>query len=100
MKKRKLRRVAARYRWDRLKVRFWFAQLVEMATRAMSPAINDPITAMTCLDYIGEGLGLFIQHGEKSLIQAESLAGALVEKDRQAIRLRCEALQMKLEASR
>ena len=41
-------------------------QLVEMAVRAMSPAINDPFTAMTCLDYIGEGLALFIQHGEKS----------------------------------
>ena len=143
-------------------------QLVEMATRAMSPAINDPFTAMTCLDYIGEGLALFIQQGEKSsyyydqenhlrlilepvtftelldgafdmlrhcscdnasvllhmlevidaigqeagspearqellrhvsLIQMESQAGALVEKDRQVIRLRCEALQAKLKAS-
>jgi uncharacterized membrane protein len=41
-------------------------QLVEMAVRAMSPAINDPFTAMTCLDYIGDGLALFIQQGEKS----------------------------------
>jgi uncharacterized membrane protein len=40
-------------------------QLVEMAVRAMSPAINDPFTAMTCLNYIGEGLALFIKHGEK-----------------------------------
>jgi uncharacterized membrane protein len=40
-------------------------QLVEMAVRAMSPAINDPFTAMTCLDHIGEGLKLFIQQGEK-----------------------------------
>ena len=40
-------------------------QLVEMAVRAMSPAINDPFTAMTCLDYIGEGLALFIQRGER-----------------------------------
>jgi uncharacterized membrane protein len=40
-------------------------QLVEMAVRAMSPAINDPFTAMTCLDYIGESLALFIQQGEK-----------------------------------
>jgi uncharacterized membrane protein len=40
-------------------------QLVEMATRAMSPAINDPFTAMTCLDYIAEGLALFIRQGEK-----------------------------------
>ncbi len=143
-------------------------QLVEMAVRAMSPAINDPFTAMTCLDYIGEGLALFIQQGEKSpyyydrdnqlrlilepvtfaellngafnmlrhcscdnasvllhmlevidavgqeakspearqellrhvsLIQMESQAGALIENDRQVIRLRCEALQKKLEAS-
>ena len=40
-------------------------QLVEMAVRAMSPAINDPFTAMTCLDYIAEGLTLFIRQGEK-----------------------------------
>ncbi len=40
-------------------------QLVEMAVRAMSPAINDPFTAMTCLDYIAEGLALFAQQGEK-----------------------------------
>jgi uncharacterized membrane protein len=40
-------------------------QLVEMAVRAMSPAINDPFTAMTCLDYIGEGLALFVRQGEK-----------------------------------
>ena len=41
-------------------------QLVEMAVRAMSPAINDPFTAMTCLDYVGNGLALFIRQGEKS----------------------------------
>jgi uncharacterized membrane protein len=41
-------------------------QLVEMAVRAMSPAINDPFTAMNCLDYMGEGLALFAQKGEES----------------------------------
>ena len=139
-------------------------QLVEVAVRAMSPAINDPFTAMTCLDHIGDGLAQFNRQGEISpnfydrdgklrlvfepvtftelvntafnmlrhascdnasvllhmldtieaicqktqspetceellrhisLIQAESQAGALVEEDRQAIRLRCEALQVK-----
>ncbi len=40
-------------------------QLVEMSVRAMSPAINDPFTAMTCMEYIGEGLALFIRHGER-----------------------------------
>jgi len=40
-------------------------QLVEMAVRAMSAAINDPFTAMTCLDYIAEGLALFLRQGQK-----------------------------------
>jgi uncharacterized membrane protein len=40
-------------------------QLTEMAVRAMSPAINDPFTAMTCLDHLGDGLAKFIRQGEK-----------------------------------
>ena len=31
-------------------------QLVEVACRALSPAINDPFTAMTCLDHLGSAL--------------------------------------------
>lgn len=42
-------------------------QLVEMAVRAMSPAINDPFTAMTCLDHLGNGLALFARQGGESL---------------------------------
>ena len=41
-------------------------QLVEMAVRAMSPAINDPFTAMTCLDYQAQGLALMAQKGRES----------------------------------
>jgi len=147
-------------------VAYAFNQLVEMAVRAMSPAINDPFTAMTCLDYIGEGLALFIRQGDKSpdyydwdgqlrlilepvtfgelldgafdmlrhcscdnasvllhmlevidavgqetkppearqellrhvsLIQAESLAGELIEQDRQLIQRSSGALQTKLK---
>jgi len=40
-------------------------QLTEMAVRAMSPAINDPFTAMTCLDHVGDGLAQVIRQGEK-----------------------------------
>ena len=40
-------------------------QLAEMAVRAMSPAINDPFTAMTCLDHMGDGLVMFLQRGER-----------------------------------
>ena len=47
-------------------VKYAVNQLVEMAVRAMSPAINDPFTAMTCLDYLGEGLVMFIRQGEQS----------------------------------
>jgi uncharacterized membrane protein len=38
-------------------------QLVEVAVRAMSPAINDPFTAMNCLDYLGDGLALMASYG-------------------------------------
>jgi uncharacterized membrane protein len=31
-------------------------QLVEVAVRALSPGINDPFTAMTCVDRLGSGL--------------------------------------------
>lgn len=41
-------------------------QLTEMAVRAMSPAINDPFTAMTCLDHVGVGLAQFIRQGERA----------------------------------
>jgi uncharacterized membrane protein len=41
-------------------------QLTEMAVRAMSPAINDPFTAMTCLDHLGDGLTEFVRQGERS----------------------------------
>lgn len=32
-------------------------QLVEIAVRALSPGVNDPFTAMNCLDLLGEALG-------------------------------------------
>ena len=41
-------------------------QLVEVAVRAMSPAINDPFTAMTCLDYLADGLATYVRHGDSS----------------------------------
>ena len=35
-------------------VSFGFDQLAEIAIRALSPAVNDPFTAMTCIDWLGE----------------------------------------------
>ncbi|MCE9625847.1 MAG: DUF2254 domain-containing protein [Deltaproteobacteria bacterium] len=37
-------------------VEFAINQLVEMAVRALSPAINDPFTATRCLNRLGQGL--------------------------------------------
>jgi len=46
-------------------VEYAVKQLTEMSVRAMSPAINDPFTAMTCLDHIGDGLLKFVQQGAR-----------------------------------
>ena len=32
-------------------------QLVEIGIRALSPAVNDTFTALTCIDWLGDGLG-------------------------------------------
>ncbi len=37
-------------------VEFAIDQLVEVAVRALSPAINDPFTAMNCIDWLGVAL--------------------------------------------
>jgi len=34
-------------------VEFAISQMVEIAVRALSPGINDPITAITCIDWLG-----------------------------------------------
>jgi uncharacterized membrane protein len=35
---------------------FAFDQLVEIAIRALSPAVNDTFTALACIDWLGDGL--------------------------------------------
>jgi uncharacterized membrane protein len=37
-------------------IEFGFNELVEVAVRALSPAINDPFTAMSCIDWLGHTL--------------------------------------------
>jgi len=39
-------------------VEFAISQMVEVAVRALSPGINDPVTAMTCIDWLGDILCL------------------------------------------
>ena len=47
--------------------------MVDMANRALSPAVNDPTTALQVLDHIGEVLGLI---GRTDLEQRTKAAGA------------------------
>jgi uncharacterized membrane protein len=55
------RRVRAAYivgnkRTETQDLLFLVSQLVEVAGKALSPGINDPVTAMTCLDWLTSGL--------------------------------------------
>jgi uncharacterized membrane protein len=76
-------------------------QLVEIALRALSPAVNDTFTALTCIDWLGDGLCqislrwrprrvLRDGHGYVRVITAEvqytSLVDRAFEKIRQASR--------------
>jgi uncharacterized membrane protein len=42
-------------------VEFAIDQLVEIAVRALSPGINDPFTAMHCVDWLGDAVGRLAQ---------------------------------------
>ncbi len=48
--------VAGAYRTLPQDISFGFDQLVEIALRALSPAVNDTFTALTCVDWIADGL--------------------------------------------
>src|ERR1700744_824442 len=49
--------VTGAYRTLPQDISFGFDQLVEIALRALSPAVNDTFTGMTCVDWIADGLG-------------------------------------------
>jgi uncharacterized membrane protein len=48
--------IAGPYRTLTQDVSFGIDQLVEIAIRALSPAVNDTYTAMTCVDWLGDSL--------------------------------------------
>lgn len=49
--------VIGRERTSRQDVEYAVRLLVEIAVRALSPGVNDPFTAITCVDRLGEALG-------------------------------------------
>lgn len=46
-------------------IEFAFQQLVEIAVRALSPGINDPFTAIACINELGSGLALMAKRGSQ-----------------------------------
>jgi uncharacterized membrane protein len=72
-------------------------QLVEIAIRALSPAVNDTFTALTCIDWLGDGLCKITtrwqpirvhrdSHGYVRVITAEVRYSSLVERAFEKIR--------------
>jgi uncharacterized membrane protein len=70
---------------------FAIDQLVEIAIRALSPAVNDTFTALTCIDWLGDGLCKITAQwnpdrvhrdatGSVRVIAAEALYGRLVDR--------------------
>nr|WP_321403939.1 DUF2254 domain-containing protein [uncultured Desulfobacter sp.] len=49
-------------------VEFEFRQLSEIAVRSLSPGINDPFTAASCVDYLGAALCMLSQRGFPSSV--------------------------------
>ena len=54
-----------------------FKQLTEIGLKAMSPGINDPGTAITCLDYLTELFALRLQKEDVSYIKNEDGEGVI-----------------------
>ncbi len=78
-------------------VEFSFHQLVEIAVRALSPGINDPFTAIACVDRLGSGLcrlaerdipsgHRFDAHGRLRLVAPESSFADIVDTSLNQIR--------------
>jgi uncharacterized membrane protein len=76
---------------------FAIDQLVEIALRALSPAVNDTFTALTCIDWLGDGLSQITMswhprrshrdgHGYVRVITADVQYSSLVERAFEKIR--------------
>jgi uncharacterized membrane protein len=68
--------VTGPYRTLAQDVSFGIDQLVEICIRALSPAVNDTFTALTCIDWIGDSLRKVTGRWQPTLIYRDS-AGAV-----------------------
>jgi uncharacterized membrane protein len=47
-------------------------QLVEIAIRALSPAVNDTFTALACIDWLGDGLGKIAERWRPATVHRDA----------------------------
>ena len=47
-------------------------QLVEIAIRALSPAVNDTFTALACIDWLGDGLGKIAERWRPAAVRRDA----------------------------
>ena len=52
-------------------VEYAFRQLVEIAVRALSPGINDPFTAVNCIDWLSVGLSAAARGGMPAVVRCD-----------------------------
>lgn len=52
-------------------VEFTFEQLAQIALRALSPAINDPFTAVSCIDHLGAALDHLVQRPDPPAVRVD-----------------------------
>jgi uncharacterized membrane protein len=50
---------------------FGIQQLVEVALRALSPGVNEPFTAITCIDRLGQGLRRLLDREEPPAVRLD-----------------------------
>lgn len=53
--------IVGNFRTPEQDARYAIRQLVEVALRALSPAINDPFTAITCIDRLGSAMSIIME---------------------------------------
>jgi uncharacterized membrane protein len=58
---------------------FGIRQIVDIALKAISPAVNDPSTAVTCIDHLSRLLGRVVRRGDTEMVRLdESTQKALI----------------------
>lgn len=70
--------VIGRHRTPTQDVKYPMQQLVSITVRALSPSINDPFTATTCVDWIGNALGQLAQREIPSRFRLDRQGGLRV----------------------